>query len=125
MARVKGSVVTRQRRKKILNRAEGYFGSKHLLFKTAKEQVLHSLRYSYVSRREIKRDFRKLWIKRINAGCHTNGISYSRFMDGLKKSGIAMNRKMLSEMAINDPVAFASLAEKAKKASNKPAPKAN
>lgn len=116
MARVKGSVQTRARRKKILNAAEGYFGSKHLLFKTAKEQVLHSWRYAYVSRREIKRDFRKLWIKRINAGCHLNGISYSRFMNGLKKSNIAINRKMLSELAINDPAAFASLVETAKKA---------
>ncbi len=114
--RVKGSVATRARRKKILNRAEGYFGSKHLLFKTAKEQVLHSLRYSYVSRREIKRDFRKLWIKRINAACHVNDISYSRFMDGLKKSGIAINRKMLSELAINDPAGFSKLVETAKKA---------
>ncbi len=113
--RVKGSVATRARRKKILNRAEGYFGSKHLLFKTAKEQVLHSLRYSYVSRREIKRDFRKLWIKRINAACHANEISYSRFMDGLKKNGIAINRKMLSELAINDPAGFSKLVETAKK----------
>jgi large subunit ribosomal protein L20 len=121
MARVKGSVVTRARRKKILNRAEGYFGSKHLLFRTAKEQVLHSLRYSYVSRREIKRDFRKLWIKRINAACHLNGISYSKFMDGLKKSNIAMNRKMLSELAINDPKAFTALVETAKKAGAKKA----
>ena len=114
--RVKGSVATRARRKKILNRAEGYFGSKHLLFKTAKEQVLHSLRYSYVSRREIKRDFRKLWIKRINAACRVNEISYSRFMDGLKKSGISINRKMLSELAINDPTGFSKLVETAKKA---------
>lgn len=114
--RVKGSVATRARRKKILNRAEGYFGSKHLLFKTAKEQVLHSLRYSYVSRREIKRDFRKLWIKRINAACRANEISYSRFMDGLKKAGININRKMLSELAINDPAAFSKLVETAKKA---------
>ena len=117
MARVKGSVQTRARRKKILNAAEGYFGSKHLLFKTAKEQVLHSYRYAYISRRKIKSDFRKLWIKRINAGCHANGISYSKFMDGLKRSGIAINRKMLSELAINDPKAFASLVETAKKVS--------
>lgn len=117
MARVKGSVQTRARRKKILNAAEGYFGSKHLLFKTAKEQVLHSYRYAYVSRRKIKSDFRKLWIKRINAACHMNGISYSKFMDGLKKSNISINRKMLSELAINDPEAFASLVETAKKAS--------
>lgn len=124
MARVKGSVSTRATRKKILNRAEGYFGSKHLLFKTAKEQVLHSLRYAYVSRREIKRDFRKLWIKRINAACHENGISYSKFMDGLHKSNIEINRKMLSEMAIADPGAFKALVETANKASSKPSPKA-
>ena len=116
MARVKGGTVTRARRKKILKAAEGYFGSKHLLFKTAKEQVCHSLKYAYESRRLIKRDFRKLWIKRINAACHLNGISYSKFMAGLKKEGIALNRKMLSELAINDPKAFASLAETAKKA---------
>ena len=116
MARVKGGTVTRARRKKILKAAEGYFGSKHLLFKTAKEQVCHSLRYAYESRRLIKRDFRKLWIKRINAACHLNGISYSKFMAGLKKEGIALNRKMLSELAINYPKAFASLVEGAKKA---------
>ena len=108
MARVKGGTVTRARRKKILKAAEGYFGSK--------EQVCHSLKYAYESRRLIKRDFRKLWIKRINAACHQNGLSYSKFMSGLKKSGIALNRKMLSELAINDPKAFASLAETAKKA---------
>jgi large subunit ribosomal protein L20 len=116
MARVKGSVATRASRKKILNAAEGYYGSKHLLFRTAKEQVLHSYQYAYISRRLRKRDFRKLWIRRINAACRMNDISYSRFMNGLKKSGVAMNRKMLSELAINDPKAFASLAEKAKKA---------
>jgi large subunit ribosomal protein L20 len=117
MARVKGGNVTRIRRKKILKQAEGYFGSKHLLFKTAKEQVLHSLRYAYVSRREIKRDYRKLWIKRINAGCRVNDISYSRFIDGLNKSGIKINRKMLSEMAIADPEGFKALVATAKKAS--------
>jgi large subunit ribosomal protein L20 len=121
MARVKGSVQTRAHRKKILKQAEGYFGSKHLLFKTAKEQVLHSLRYSYVSRREIKRDFRKLWIKRINAACHENGISYSKFMDGLNKGGIKVNRKMLSEMAIQDPGAFKNLVEQARNAEKKAA----
>ena len=116
MARVKGGTVTRARRKKILKQAEGYFGSKHLLFKTAKEQVCHSLRYAYDSRRLIKRDFRKLWIKRINAACHLNGISYSKFMDGLKKAGIEMNRKVLSEIAIADPAAFTKLVEAAKAA---------
>ena len=114
MARVKGGTVTRARRKKILKRAEGYFGAKHLLFKTAKEQVCHSLRYSYNSRRLLKRDYRKLWIKRINAACRLNGISYAEFMGGLKKAGIEMNRKMLSEIAIADPKAFTALVEKAK-----------
>ena len=116
MARVKGGTVTRARRKKILKQAEGYFGSKHLLFKTAKEQVLHSLRYAYNSRRLVKRDYRKLWIKRINAACRLHDISYSRFMNGLKKAGVAINRKMLSEIAIADPKAFAGLVETAKKA---------
>lgn len=119
MARVKGGTVTRARRKKVLKRASGYFGSKHLLFKTAKEQVMHSLRYAYVSRREIKRDYRKLWIKRINAACHMNDISYSKFMYGLKQSGITINRKMLSELAIHDPSAFSDLVAQAKKQINK------
>ena len=116
MARVKGGTVTRARRKRILKEAEGYFGSKHLLFKTAKEQVLHSYRYAYISRRLIKRDFRKLWIRRINAACRLNGISYSKFMGGLGKAGIAINRKMLSEIAIHDPEAFTSLVKKAEAA---------
>ena len=116
MARVKGGTVTRARRKKILKRAEGYFGAKHLLFKTAKEQVCHSLRYAYNSRRLLKRDYRKLWIKRINAACRLNGISYSKFMGGLKKANIEINRKMLSEIAIADPKAFTGLVETAKKA---------
>jgi len=116
MARVKGGIVAHTRRKKILKAAEGYFGSKHILFKTAKEQVLHSWRYAYVSRREIKRDYRKLWIKRINAGCRVNGVSYSRFIDGLNKNGIKINRKMLSEMAINDPEGFKALCEQSQKA---------
>ena len=116
MARVKGGTVTHARRKKILKHAEGYFGSKHILFKTAKEQVLRSWRYAYISRRLIKRDYRKLWIRRINAGCRENGISYSVFMNGLKKAGITINRKMLSELAINDPKAFKGLVDTAKKA---------
>lgn len=118
MARVKNSVMTRQRRKKTLNRAKGYFGSKHRLFKTAKEQVLHSLQYSYNDRRKLKGDMRKLWIKRINAGCHLNDISYSRFVAGLNAAKISVNRKMLSELAINDPKAFSELVEKSKKALN-------
>ena len=115
MARVKGGTVTHARRKRLLKRAKGYFGSKHLLFKTAKEQVMHSLRYAYVSRREIKRDYRKLWIRRINAACRMNDISYSKFMHGLKLANIQVNRKMLSELAINDPATFTSLANTAKK----------
>ena len=116
MARVKGGTVTHARRKRVLKRAKGYFGSKHVLFKTAKEQVMHSLRYAYVSRRNIKRDYRKLWIRRINAACHINNISYSKFMYGLKKANVTINRKMLSELAINDPKAFSDLVELAKKA---------
>lgn len=115
MSRVKGGTVTHAAHKKILKAASGYRGSKHLLFKTAKEQVLRSWRYAYVSRRTIKRDYRKLWIRRINAGCRLNGISYSVLMGSLKKEGIAINRKMLSEMAIHDPLAFKALCDSAKK----------
>jgi large subunit ribosomal protein L20 len=115
MARVKGGTVTHARRKRVLKRASGYFGSKHLLFKTAKEQVMHSLRYAYISRRTVKRDYRKLWIRRINAACRMNDISYSKFMYGLKVANIQMNRKMLSELAINDPQAFADLVKVAQK----------
>ena len=113
--RVKGGTVTHARRKRILKRASGYFGSKHLLFKTAKEQVMHSLRYAYVDRRNIKRDYRRLWIRRINAACRMNDISYSKFMHGLKLANVNVNRKMLSELAINDPAAFADLVKLAKK----------
>ena len=116
MARVKGGTVTRARRKKILKMASGYFGSKHLLFKTAKEQVLHSLNYAFNDRRKLKNDYRKLWIRRINAACRMNDISYSRFMFGLKQANVQVNRKMLSELAINDPAAFADLVKLAKKA---------
>lgn len=115
MARVKGGTVTRARRKRILKRASGYFGSKHLLFKTAKEQVMHSLRYAYIDRRKLKRDYRKLWIRRINAACRMHEISYSKFMFGLKEANINVNRKMLSELAINEPKAFADLVKEAKK----------
>ena len=115
MARVKGGTVTHARRKKVLKRASGYFGSKHLLFKTAKEQVMHSLRYAYIDRRKLKRDYRKLWIRRINAACRLNDISYSKFMFGLKAANVNINRKMLSELAINDPKAFADLVKLAKK----------
>ncbi len=113
--RVKNSVVTRARRKKVLKRAKGYFGSKHLLFKSAKEQVMHSLRYAFRDRKQVKRDYRKLWIKRINAACRMNDISYSKFMHGLKLANINMNRKSLSELAINDPKAFTKYVELSKK----------
>jgi len=113
--RVKGGTVTHARRKKMLKRAKGYFGSKHLLYKTAKEQVMHSLRYAYISRRDIKSDYRKLWIRRINAACRMNDISYSKFMFGLKKANIQVNRKMLSELAINDAQAFSDLVKVAQK----------
>ena len=115
MARVKGGTVTHARRKRMLKRASGYFGSKHLLFKTAKEQVQHSLRYAYVDRRKLKRDYRKLWIRRINAACRMNDISYSKFMYGLKVANVNVNRKMLSELAIHDPKAFSDLVKLAKK----------
>ena len=114
--RVKGGTVTRARRKKVLKRAKGYFGSKHLLYRTAHEQVMHSLHYAYVSRRLIKRDFRKLWIVRINAACRNYGINYSTLMHGLKVANINMNRKMISEMAITDEKAFAELVNIAKAA---------
>ena len=116
MARVKNSVATRARRKKILKRAKGYFGSKHLLFKTAKEQVLRSLRYSYIDRNNLKSDYCKWLIKRINAACRLNDISYSRFINGLNKAGVKINRKMLSELAINDPKAFSDLVKVSKEA---------
>ena len=109
MARVKGGTVARARRKKVLKEASGYFGSKHRLFKTAKEQLLHSGVYAYRDRRQKKRDFRKLWITRINAACRENEISYSKFIDGLNKAGLTVNRKMLSELAIDNPKAFSDL----------------
>jgi ribosomal protein L20 len=114
MTRVKNSVVTRARRKKVLKRAEGYFGSKHRLYKTAHEQLMHSDRYAYRDRKQTKRNFRKLWITRINAECRVNDISYSKFIDGLNKAGIEINRKMLSELAIYDKEAFANLVKIAK-----------
>lgn len=114
--RVKGGTVTHRRRKKILKAAKGYFGSKHLLFKTAKEQVLHSRRYSYIDRKDLKSNMRKLWIKRINAACRLNNISYSKFMHGLKVANIDLNRKVLSEIAIHDPNGFKELVEISKKA---------
>ena len=118
MARVKDGKITKAKHKKILKQAKGYFGSKHRLFKTAKEQVMHSGKYAYRDRRQNKRNFRKLWITRINAACRENEISYSKFINGLAKAGIEINRKMLSEMAIDDPKSFTSLVETAKKALN-------
>ena len=116
MARVKGAMMTRKRRKKILKLAKGYFGSKSRHFKMAKQAVYKSGNYAYIGRKQKKRDFRRLWITRISAACKMNGINYSRFMYGLKKSGIELNRKMLSELAISDPNAFSSLVETAKSA---------
>ena len=123
MARVKTGYTTKRRHKKILKRAKGYFGSKHRLYKTAKEQLMHSGNYAFRDRRAKKRDFRKLWITRINAECRNNEISYSRFIDGLNKAGVIINRKMLSEMAIEDPKAFANLVKLAKDALNGKMPK--
>lgn len=116
MPRVKGGTVTRRRRKRVLKLAKGYYGSKHRLFKTAKQQVMKSYNYAYRDRRNKKRDFRKLWITRINAAARLNGLSYSRLMHGLKLSGIEVNRKMLAELAVSDEKAFAQLADKAKAA---------
>ena len=113
--RVKGSTPTRNRRKKVLKLAKGYFGSKHLLYRTAHEQVMHSQKYTYISRKQLKRDMRKLWIARINAACRMNDISYSKFMHGLKLANINLNRKMLSEIAIHDAATFTQLVEEAKK----------
>ncbi|MEE1144421.1 MAG: 50S ribosomal protein L20 [Acutalibacteraceae bacterium] len=116
MARVKGAMMTRKRRNKVLKLAKGYFGSKHKLFKTAKEAVMKSGNYAYVGRKQKKRDFRRLWITRISAAAKLNGMNYSTFMNGLKKAGIAMNRKMLAELAVNDAAAFTALTEQAKAA---------
>ena len=109
MTRVKNSVATKARHKKVLKAAKGYFGSKHRLYKTAKEQLMHSGQYAYRDRKQRKRDFRKLWITRINAACRENEISYSKFISGLNKAGVEVNRKMLSEIAIEDPKAFTNL----------------
>lgn len=119
MARVKGAMMTRKRRKKILKLSKGYFGAKSKLFKTAKEAVMKSGNYAYIGRKQRKRDFRRLWITRISAAAKMNGMNYSTFMNGLKKSGIEMNRKMLAELAVHDAAAFASLVETAKAALSK------
>ena len=116
MARVKGAMATRKRRNNVLKLAKGYWGGKSKLFKTAKEAVMKSGQYAYIGRRLKKRDFRKLWITRISAACKMNGMNYSTFMNGLKKSGSTLNRKVLSEIAVHDEAAFAALVEQAKKA---------
>lgn len=114
MARVKNGAVTKARHKKVLKEAKGYFGSKHRLYKSAKEQLMHSGQYAFRDRKQKKRDFRKLWITRINAACRQNDISYSRFIEGLNKAGVEVNRKMLSEIAINDPKMFSEFVKIAK-----------
>ena len=114
MARVRNGVVTKQRHKKILKEARGYFASKHREFKSAKEQLMHAGQYAYRDRRQKKREMRKLWIVRINAACREEEISYSKFINGLNKAGVEINRKMLSEIAINDKAAFADLVKIAK-----------
>ena len=118
MARVKGGYTTRRRRKKILKLAKGYFGSKHTLYKTANEQVMHSFKYAYNDRRKLKGNMRKIWIARINAAARMNDLSYSRLMHGLKLANISINRKMLSEMAIHDAESFTKLCDEAKAALN-------
>ena len=114
MARIKGAVVTRNRRKKVLKLAKGYWGAKSKHFKMAKQAIMKSGNYAYIGRRQKKRDFRKLWITRISAACRMNGINYSSFMSGIKKAGITLNRKMLSEIAIADPEGFKKLVEQVK-----------
>ncbi len=118
MARIKGAIMTRKRRNKVLRLAKGYYGSKSTLFKTAKQAVMKSGNYAYIGRKQKKRDFRRLWITRISAACKMNGMNYSTFINGLKKADISLNRKMLAEIAVADPAAFAALAEKAKAALN-------
>lgn len=116
MARVKGGTVTRRRRKRVLKLAKGYYGAKHSLFKTAKQQVIKSGQYAYRDRKQRKRDFRKLWISRINAAARLNDISYSKLMHGLRLAGIEVNRKMLADLAVNDAEAFNKITEQAKAA---------
>ena len=116
MARVKGAMMTRKRRNKTLKLAKGYFGSKHKLFKTAKEAVMKSGQYAYIGRKQRKRDFRRIWITRISAACKLNGMNYSTLMNGLKKAGVGMNRKMLAEIAVSDAKGFTALCETAKEA---------
>ena len=121
MARVKGGYTTRQRRKKVIKLAKGYYGAKHILYKTAHEQVMHSFKYAYNDRKDLKRNMRKLWIARINAAARMNEISYSNLMHGLKLANVTINRKMLSEIAIHDPKGFTKIVETAKAALEKQA----
>jgi len=121
MPRVKGSFVTRKKRKKIIKLAKGYYGAKHLLYKTAKEQVMHSFKYAYRDRKRRKRDFRKLWITRINAAARLNETTYSRLINGLKLANIQVNRKMLANIAVNDAKGFTNLCKLAQKATDKKA----
>ena len=116
MSRVKRAVNAHKKRRTVLKRAKGYYGAKSRTYRSAKEQVQHSLQYMYRDRRNKKRDIRRLWITRINAAARLNGLSYSVFMNGLKKAGVELDRKVLSDMAVNDPAAFAATAEVAKKA---------
>jgi large subunit ribosomal protein L20 len=116
MARVKGGVTARARHKKVLKLAKGYYGNKSIQYKVANQQVMKSLSYAYRDRKQKKRDFRRLWITRINAACRMNGISYSRFINGLKKAGIELDRKILADMAVNDPKAFVMVVDQAKNA---------
>lgn len=116
MARVKGAIMTRKRRNKVLKLAKGYWGAKSKHFKMANQQVMKSLKYAYTGRKMKKRDFRRLWITRISAACKANEMNYSRFMNGLKRAGVTLNRKSLAELAISDPAAFTQLTDTAKKA---------
>ena len=124
MPRVKGGYTTRRRRKAVLKLAKGYYGSKHTLYKTAHEQVMRSLQYAFRDRKQKKREFRKLWITRLNAACQLNGMKYSQFINGLAQADIAINRKMLAEMAVNDAQGFANLCDLAKKGLASPKAKA-
>src|SRR5690625_2844455 len=119
MARVKGGTVTRKRRKRVLKLAKGYYGAKHSLFKTAKQQVIKSGQYAYRDRKQRKREFRKLWIARINAAARLNDISYSKLMHGLKLAEVEVNRKMLADLAVHDEQVFTKITEQAKVALNK------
>ena len=118
MARIKRAVNALKKRRKVMRLSKGYFGAKSKQYRAASEQVRRSLRYAYIGRKQKKRDFRRLWIARINAAARVNGMSYSRLINGLKVAGVDINRKVLSEIAISDPAAFAALAEQAKKANN-------